>query len=57
MNSISDVQRSSKAANTGFMLVGQFIGKGSLFVSIMFLSRYLSDWDFGGLLFVIVLGL
>ncbi|MCK5116743.1 MAG: oligosaccharide flippase family protein [Candidatus Aegiribacteria sp.] len=56
MNSISDVQRSSKAANTGFMLVGQFIGKGSLFVSIMFLSRYLSDWDFGGLLFVIVLG-
>ena len=56
MNSISDVVRSSKAANTGFMLVGQFIGKGSLFVSIMFLSRYLSDWDFGGLLFVIVLG-
>lgn len=56
MNSISHVERSSKAANTGFMLVGQFIGKGSLFVSIMFLSRYLSDWDFGGLLFVIVLG-
>jgi O-antigen/teichoic acid export membrane protein len=38
------------------MLVGQFIGKGSLFISIMFLSRYLSDGDFGGLLFVIVLG-
>ncbi len=56
MSSICGVERSSKAANTGFMLVGQFIGKGSLFVSIMFLSRYLSDWDFGGLLFVIVLG-
>lgn len=38
------------------MLVGQFIGKGSLFVSIMLLARYLSDGDFGGLLFVIVLG-
>lgn len=38
------------------MLVGQFIGKGALFVSIMFLARYLSDGDFGGLLFVIVLG-
>ena len=38
------------------MLLGQFIGKGSLFVSMMFLARYLSDGDFGGLLFVIVLG-
>lgn len=38
------------------MLTGQFIGKGSLFVSVMFLSRYLSDGDFGSLLFSIVLG-
>lgn len=38
------------------MLAGQFIGKGSLFVSVMLLSRYLSDADFGGLLFAIVLG-
>ncbi len=56
LKSISGVERSSKAANTGFMLVGQFIGKGSLFVSMMCLARYLSDGDFGGLLFVIVLG-
>ena len=38
------------------MFAGQFIGKGSLFVSMMFLSRYLSDGDFGGLLFSIALG-
>ncbi len=38
------------------MLAGQFIGKGSLFVSMMFLSRYLTDGDFGGLLFSIALG-
>ncbi len=38
------------------MLAGQFIGKGSLFVSMKFLSRYLSDGDFGGLLFSIALG-
>ena len=38
------------------MLAGQFIGKGSLFVSVMFLARYLSDGDFGALLFSIVLG-
>ncbi len=38
------------------MLAGQFIGKGSLFVSVMFLSRYLSDTDFGSFLLVIVLG-
>lgn len=50
------MERSSKAANTGFMLVGQFIGKGSLFVSMLFLARYLSNGDFGGLLFVIALG-
>jgi len=55
-NNITNVERSSKAANSGFMLVGQFIGKGSLFVSMMFLARYLSDGDFGGLLFIIVLG-
>ncbi|MCD4847774.1 MAG: oligosaccharide flippase family protein [Candidatus Aegiribacteria sp.] len=53
---ITDAKRSSKAANSGFMLVGQFIGKGSLFVSMMFLARYLSDGDFGGLLFSIALG-
>jgi len=50
------VKRSSKAVNSAFMLAGQFIGKGSLFVSVMFLSRFLSDADFGGLLFSIVLG-
>ena len=38
------------------MLAGQFIGKGSLFVSVMLLARYLSDGDFGALLFSIVLG-
>ncbi|MFO8183648.1 MAG: oligosaccharide flippase family protein [Candidatus Aegiribacteria sp.] len=48
--------RSSKAANSAWMLSGQFIGKGSLFISVMFLSRYLSDSDFGGLLFALVLG-
>ncbi|MEN8208789.1 MAG: oligosaccharide flippase family protein [Candidatus Fermentibacteria bacterium] len=56
LDSISGMGRSSKAANTGFMLLGQFIGKGSLFLSIIFLSRYLSNGDFGGLLFVVVLG-
>jgi hypothetical protein len=52
----TDIKKSSKAANSAFMLAGQFIGKGSLFVSVMLLSRYLSDSDFGGLLFSIVLG-
>ncbi len=47
---------SSQAVNSGFMLMGQFVGKGFLFVSMMFLSRYLPDQEFGGLLFLIVLG-
>lgn len=38
------------------MLAGQLIGKGSLFVSVMLLSRYLSNTDFGCLLFAVVLG-
>jgi len=38
------------------MLAGQIIGKGSLFLSLMLLSRYLSDADFGGLLFAVALG-
>lgn len=50
------MRSSSRAANSFFMIAGQFIGKGSLFVSVMLLSRYLSDSDFGALLFAIVLG-
>ena len=38
------------------MLAGQFVGKGSLFVSVMFLSRYLTGTDFGSFLLAIVLG-
>jgi len=50
------MRKSSRAVNSGLMLMGQFIGKGSLFVSMMLLARYLSDSDFGALLFSIVLG-
>ncbi len=38
------------------MIAGQFMGKGSLFLSVMLLSRYLSDSDFGVLLFAVALG-
>ncbi len=38
------------------MIAGQFFGKGSLFISVMLLSRYMSDDDFGALLFSVVLG-
>lgn len=56
MRTTLNLERSSRAANSGFMLSGQFIGKGALFLSIMLLSRYLPDADFGGLLFSIILG-
>lgn len=46
----------SKGGNSALMLAGQFVGKGSLFVSVMLLSRYLADAEFGGFLFAIVLG-
>lgn len=48
--------RASKAHNSFFMLAGQFAGKGTLFLSVMILSRYLTDVDFGAILFSIVLG-
>ncbi|MEN8209799.1 MAG: oligosaccharide flippase family protein [Candidatus Fermentibacteria bacterium] len=50
------MRRSSQAANSAFMLTGQFFGKGLLFVSMMLLSRHLPDKDFGSFLFLIVLG-
>ncbi|OPL18016.1 MAG: hypothetical protein AVO35_07600 [Candidatus Aegiribacteria sp. MLS_C] len=53
---LAGLERSSRAANSGFMLAGQLLGRGSLFLSIMLLSRYLRGPDFGALLFAVVLG-
>ena len=50
------MRRSSQAANSAVMLTGQLFGKGLLFVSMMLLSRYLPNEEFGGFLFSIVLG-
>ncbi|MBD3277183.1 MAG: oligosaccharide flippase family protein [Candidatus Aegiribacteria sp.] len=55
-SSTASVRRSSRGANTLFMLAGQFLGKGCLFASVMLLSRYLPDADFGALLFAVVMG-
>lgn len=38
------------------MLTGQLISKGTLFISLMILSRYLDDSHFGMLVFAVVLG-
>lgn len=46
----------SVARNSITMLSGQLIGKGALFASIMMLSRYLDDTNFGMLVFAVALG-
>lgn len=46
----------STARNSVSMLTGQLLSKGTLFVSLMILSRYLDDSHFGMLVFAVVLG-
>lgn len=46
----------STGKNGLLMLAGQFLGKGALFASLMILSRYLHDTQFGMLLFAVAMG-
>lgn len=54
--SLTTPRSHSTARNSISMLTGQLISKGSLFISLMILSRYLDDSYFGMLVFAVVLG-
>ena len=54
--SLTTPRSHSTARNSVSMLTGQLFSKGTLFVSLMILSRYLDDSHFGMLVFAVVLG-
>ncbi len=49
------VTSGDRGANSMQMLMGQFVSKGALFISMMLISRYMDDLWFGRLLLAVVL--
>lgn len=47
--------RRGERANSVHMLIGQFVGKGAVFVSMMLISRHMGDVWFGRLLLAVIL--